>query len=385
VTPLESLIILNALPNVGSVKIRLLIERFGSADAALSAPAQALAAVPGIGEQIARDVAGWRRHLADPAKELEAAAAAGLQVISFYDHAYPANLKEIYDPPILLYVRGTLEDADRHAVAIVGSRRASNYGRLTASRLARELAANGFTVVSGLAFGIDSAAHMGALEGGGRTIAVLGSGFADFYPPENRELADKIAQNGAVITEFHMACPPSKNNFPIRNRVISGLALGTVVAEAPTNSGAMITATHAVNQNRQVFAVPGRADAPTFKGNHRLIKEGAKLVESAEDVLSEFDYLFPRQQTLAPTAQTTMRAAKAKPSPNAPAAERPQARLDGPEAAVYKALGREQRHIEEVVISSGLAPGEVSVALLSLEMKHLVKQLPGKYYVKLGP
>lgn len=365
-TPLESLIILNALPNVGSVKIRLLIEHFGSANAALAASEASLKRVPGIGEQITHDLTHWREHLNDPARELEAAAAAGLQVIAYYDHAYPENLKEIYDPPMVLYVKGTLEERDKHAIAIVGSRRATNYGQTTAARLARELAANGFTVVSGLALGIDTAAHMGALQGGGRTIAVLGSGFACFYPPENRELAEQIAANGAVISELHMECPPSKTSFPVRNRVISGLALGTIVAEAPTNSGAMITAAHALNQNRQVFAVPGRADGPTFKGNHRLIKEGAKLVENAEDVLSEFDYLFPHG---------TVAAAAPGPAPQ----------LDGAEAVVYKALGPEEQHIEDVIRSSALQPGEVSVALLSLEMKRLVKQLPGKYFVKLGP
>ncbi len=381
-TPLESLIILNALPNVGSVKIRLLIEHFGSADAVLSASESALSRVAGIGEQIARAVTHWREHLKDPARELEAAMAAGLQVIAYYDHAYPANLKQIYDPPMVLYVKGNLEERDRHAIAIVGSRRTTNYGRTIASRLARDLVANGFTVVSGLALGIDTTAHRGALEGGGRTIAVLGSGFACFYPPENQELADEIAAYGAILSEFHMECPPSKTNFPIRNRVISGLALGTIVAEAPSNSGSMITATHALNQDRQVFAVPGRVDAPTFKGNHRLIKEGAKLVENVEDVLTEFDYLFPRNQLPASVPGLDSRMAKATPSPNAPA---PQARLDGAEAAVYKVLDREERHIEEVIQSCELAPGEVSVALLSLEMKHLVKQLPGKYYVKLGP
>jgi DNA processing protein len=365
VTPLESLIILNALPNVGSVKIRLLIEQFGSADAALAASEAALVRVPGIGEQIAHDVAHWREHLADPARELEAAAAAGVQVISYYDHAYPANLKEIYDPPMVLYVQGTLDARDKHAIAIVGSRRSTTYGRTTASRLARDLAANGFTVVSGLALGIDAAAHLGALDGGGRTIAVLGSGFARFYPPENRKLADQVAASGAVISEFDMECPPAKNNFPIRNRVVSGLALGTVVAEAPFNSGALITATHALNQNRQVFAVPGRVDGFTFKGNHRLIKEGAKLVESVEDVLSEFDYLFPRGIVSA-------------------APEGPAPQLEGAEAAVYEVLSREEQHIEDVIRSCALAPGEVSVALLSLEMKHLAKQLPGKYFVKLG-
>ena len=364
-TPLESLIILNALPNVGSVRIRLLIEHCGSADASLSASEAALSRVPSIGEQTARAITRWRDHLDDPARELEAAAAAGLQVIAYYDHAYPENLKQIYDPPMVLYLKGNLEERDKHAIAIVGSRRATQYGRTSASRLARELAANGFTIVSGLALGIDSAAHMGAIEGGGRTIAVLGSGFADFYPPENDELAEQIAATGAVISEFHMKCAPSKTNFPMRNRVISGLALGTIVAEAPTNSGALITATHALNQNRLVFAVPGRTDAPTFKGSHRLIKEGAKLVENAEDVLSEFDYLFPRGPVAA--------------GPPAPAPK-----LDGAEAAVYKVLGREQRHIEEVIQGCELAPGEASVALLSLEMKHLVKQLPGKYFVKLG-
>jgi len=381
VTPLESLIILNALPNLGSVKIRLLIEKFGSPDGVLTAPEPEITRMPGIGAQIARDIVQWRTHMADPAKELEAAAAAGLQLISYYDHAYPPNLKQIYDPPLLLYVKGTLKDADRHAMAIVGSRRATTYGRTMAGRLARELVGNGFTVVSGLALGIDTVAHQGALEGGGRTIAVLGSGLANLYPPENRELAEQIAEHGAVISEFHMQCAPSKANFPMRNRIISGLSLGTVVAEAPTSSGAMITATHALNQNRQVFAVPGRADAPTFKGNHRLIKEGAKLIENAEDALSEFDYLFPRDTSPRAAASSGVSHANTQP----PHMAGPEPRLDAAEKPVYKALDREEQHIEEIIQSSGLTPGEVSVALLSLEMKHLVKQLPGKYFVKLGP
>jgi DNA processing protein len=287
--------------------------------------------------------------------------------VTLFDEEYPSNLKEIYDPPLVLYVKGTLEGHDKYSVALVGSRRASNYGRETARRLAFDLCHNWFTVVSGLAHGIDSAAHDGALKAEGRTIAVIGSGLNNPYPPDSVDQMEKIAEQGAVISEYSMDTRPDRINFPIRNRIISGLSLGVVVVEAPERSGALITADHALGQNRLVFAVPGRIDAPTFKGNHKLLKQGAKLVESAEDILEEFDYLFPKKEVFRGKFES---------------AEITQPRLEGAEERIFGVLDNEGTYIDEIIEQSGLTPTQVSAVLLQLEMKRLVRQLPGKLFVR---
>ncbi len=362
----QSLVVLNMIPQIGSIKTRLLIQHFGSPEKVLEARQSELLRVHGISEKIAQGVANWRESVSIE-DEFEEVAKAGLKIVTIMDDSYPANLKEIYDPPIVLYVRGELESQDKYSMALVGSRRATVYGREMAAKLAFQLAGNSFTVVSGLAHGIDTAAHRGALKARGRTIAVTGSGFNHPYPPESVEMFDQIAENGAVISEFPMDIHPDKINFPIRNRIISGLSLGVVVIEAPQHSGALITADHALSQNRLVFAVPGRTDSPTFKGNHKLIKQGAKLVESAEDILEEFDYLFPKKEIAARCF-------------DAEDIKHPE--LGELEQKVFATLDNQEKYIDDIIVESDLAPTEVSSILLQLEMRRLVRQLPGKLFVR---
>ncbi len=365
-TDREALLILNSLPLLGTIRIQHLLKHFGSPQNVLRARADELMRVPGISKGISDTITCWETTVSVE-EEMRMAEQANVRILSFLDEEYPENLKQIYDPPIILYVKGTLLPKDKHAIAIVGSRRSTLYGRETATRLARQLASAGITIVSGLARGIDTAAHEGALQAGGRTIGVLGSGFNHPYPAENIELMDRIAASGAVLSEYPMNAIPDPMNFPIRNRVISGLSLGVVVGEAPRHSGAMITVTHALHQNRSVFAVPGRVDSPTFGGNHQLIKEGAKLVEDAEDVLTEFEYLFPPE---------TMKVEKGA------ALQGPAPLLDEKEQKVFSLLSAEEKDIEEIIIQSGLPAKDVSVVLLGLEVKRLIRQLPGKKFVR---
>lgn len=255
-------------------------------------------------------------------------------------------------------------------MAIVGARRTSHYGQESARKLAYQLAYVGVTVVSGGARGIDTAAHQGALTAKGRTIAVLGTGINLVFPPENAELFERIAANGALVTQFPFNRPADKQSFPIRNRIVAGMTQGTVVVEASLTSGALITAGMAVDYGRQVFAVPGRIDSPQSKGCHELIKKGAKLCEGAEDVLSEFEYLFP--------------ASNRPPAPNE-TGTLPALALGENEQRVFDLLGAEEQHIDDLIRRSGLPPSTVSVSLLSLEMKRLVRQLPGKNFVKASP
>ena len=283
------------------------------------------------------------------------------------DEDYPELLRQIYDPPIVLYVKGRLTAKDKNAVAMVGSRQTTHYGLEVARKLAYQLAYVGVTVVSGGARGIDTASHQGALSAKGRTVAVLGTGINLVFPPENNELFGRIAANGAVITQFPFNRPADKQSFPIRNRIVAGMTLGTVVVEADLNSGALITANFATEYGRQVFAVPGRIDSPRSKGCHDLIKKGAKLCEGAEDVLSEFEYLFPGSNRPPSASETGV----------LPALE-----LSENEQRVYDALSHEESSIDEVIRRSGLPSSAVSVALLGLEMKRVVKQLPGKLFVR---
>lgn len=275
------------------------------------------------------------------------------------DVFYPKNLKNIYDPPDPLYVKGRIVPGDDIAVAIVGSRKASLYGLKTCEKLAYELAGMGVTIVSGLARGIDSAAHRGALKAGGRTIAVFGCGLDYIYPSENKKLAEEIEQNGALVSEFPAGAMPLPYNFPKRNRIISGLSLGVVVVEASKDSGALITADFALEQGREVFAVPGKIDASTSTGTHRLIKEGAKLVEGADDILEELN--------LKSTVQSS-------PMPNAG--------IDEYEQKIYSILSDEPKYIDEITKEANLVSSEVCDILLRLQLKKLIKELPGKRYFK---
>jgi DNA processing protein len=292
--------------------------------------------------------------------EIEAAGRGGFRIVTLSDPAYPRLLREIPDPPPMLYVHGELEGLER-PIAVVGSRHATAYGVDTTHRLCADLAAVGCTVVSGMAVGIDAAAHEGALAGGGRTVAVLGSGLAKVYPPQHRRLFDRIATRGAVVSEFPIDADPEAHHFPVRNRIISGMSLGTVVVEATRNSGSLITARLAAEQNREVFAVPGSVQSFKSTGTHTLIKEGAKLVENVQDILSELGYA---------AAPPDVRAVRSQTHPP----------LTAEETDVLGALGPYPLHIDELVRTLSIDAGTLSGILLHLELKGLITQQPGKFF-----
>lgn len=282
---LEALICLNMF-NIGSLRLKKLLGFFGRPENIFKAPAEKLIGVSGIGTEIAAAIRSFKADSLD--KELALIKKFDLNVLTTDNSDYPENLKHISDPPILLYVKGRLNPQDKNSIAIVGSRLASFYGLSCAEKFAAELVDYGFTVTSGMARGIDTAAHRGALKKHGRTIAVIGSGFNRVYPPENKELCEEISRQGAVISEFPVDSAPLPCNFPRRNRVISGLSLGVVVVEAARNSGALITADFALEQGREVFALPGKVDSFTSFGTNELIKQGAKLVSCVDDIIEEF-------------------------------------------------------------------------------------------------
>ena len=362
----EALVALNMIPHIGPVRLRNLQDRIGSPSSILSASKDQLFSVPGIGEAAADAIVDWEKSV-DLAGELRRIREFGCNIVTWQDADYPPLLKQIYDPPILLYVKGTLSPRDKNSVAIVGSRQTTHYGINVARKLAYQLGYVGVTVVSGGARGIDTAAHQGALNAKGRTIAVLGTGINIVFPSENATLFEKISENGAIITQFPFNRPADKQSFPIRNRIVAGMTLGTVVVEANLTSGALITANFANEAGRQVFAVPGSIDSPRSKGCHNLIKNGAKLCEGAEDILSEFEYLFPASNRPPSAAETGV----------LPALE-----LSETEQLVYALLSHEEISIDDIIQRAGLPVSAVSVALLSLEMKRLVRQLPGRRYLK---
>jgi len=364
--PKESLVALNMIEHVGPVRVRQLLEHFGDAPAILRASKLQLLQVRGIGEETAEAIANWEKSV-DLGNELKRIQEYGCHILTQTDADYPELLRQIYDPPIVLYVKGRLTAKDKNAVAMVGSRLTTHYGLETARKLAYQLAYVGVTVVSGGARGIDTAAHQGALSAKGRTVAVLGNGINIVFPPENVELFERIAAHGAVLTQFPFNRKADKQSFPIRNRIVAGMSLGTVVVEANLASGALITANFAVEYGRQVFAVPGRIDSPQSKGCHDLIKKGAKLCEGAEDVLSEFEYLFP---------------ASNRPPSAAESGTLPALTLSDNEQKVYEVLSHEEVAMDDVIRRSGLPASAASVTLLSLEMKRLIKQLPGKLFVR---
>lgn len=362
----EAWIALNMIEGIGPVRARLLQERFGSAPAILSASKSQLLQVKGIGAETADAIVLWEKNI-PLQEELQRIDQFGCRVLTQDDDDYPPLLKEIYDPPLVLYVKGTLTQKDKSPVAVVGSRLTTTYGMETARKLAYQLAYVGVTVVSGGARGIDTAAHMGALNANGRTLAVLGTGINVVFPPENAGLFERITQSGAIITQFPFNRKADKQTFPIRNRIVAGMTLGTVVVEANLTSGAMITAHMAVDQGRQVFAVPGRIDSPRSKGCHSLIKNGAKLCEDAEDILSEFEYLFPGTNRPSDPAKIHLAHCMT---------------LSENEQKTFNLLTHEEHTVDELIGLSGLPASVVSVALLGLEMKKLARQLPGKLYVR---
>jgi DNA processing protein len=362
----EACIALNMLPTVGPVRLRKLLEVFREPQQILAAKRNDLLNVEGVGTEVADQISNWESTL-DLGAELGHIRQLGVTVITQESSSYPAPLREIHAPPIVLYIWGELKERDHHAIGIIGARRTTHYGVESAKKLAYQLAYAGLTVVSGLARGIDTAAHQGALAAKGRTIAVIGSGLAKLYPPENAALAEKIrVGNGAIVSEFSMEIEPDRQTFPMRNRIISGWSHGILVVEAGLNSGALITASQALEQGRSVYAVPGHINTPSAMGSNRLIQQGAKLVMDASDILDDLEILLP----------------EAKPS--AEAAARPLPPLSEEERRVYDAIEPTETSIDEITEKTGLPSSAVSSTLLRLELKRLVKQLPGKYFVKLG-
>lgn len=362
----ETFVALNLIDGIGPVRARQFLEHFAEPGDILKAGVSQLQRVQGIGPETAAAIAGWEKSI-DLKGELANIEKYGCQIVIPTDDAYPEHLKQIYDPPIVLYVKGTLLAKDKNAVAIVGSRMTTHYGVEVARKFSYQLGYIGVTVVSGGARGIDTAAHQGALQSKGRTIAVLGTGINIVFPSENRELFERIATQGAVITQFPFNRKADKQSFPIRNRIVAGMTLGTVVVEANLTSGALITAKMAAENGRQVFAVPGRIDSPRSKGCHDLIKNGAKLCEGIDDILSEFEYLFPASK----------RPSMLKDSPDMPALS-----LSENETTIYDLVDSQEISIDDIIRRSGLPASAVSVGLLGLEMKRMVRQLPGKVFVR---
>ena len=362
----EACIALNMLPTVGPVRLRKLLEVFREPQQILAAKRVELRKVEGIGSEVADQISSWE-SIVDLAAELKRIREFGAAVITQESPSYPKPLREIHAPPIVLYVWGEVQDRDHHAIGIIGARRTTHYGMESAKKLAYQIAYAGLTIISGLARGIDTAAHQGALAAKGRTIAVIGSGLSKLYPPENQALADKIRNgNGAIVSEFSMEIEPDRQTFPMRNRIISGWSHGVLVVEAGLNSGALITASQALEQGRSVYAVPGHINAPSAMGANRLIQQGAKLVMSASDILDDLQILLP----------------ETKPSPEA--AARPLPPLSDDERRVFDAIDSSETPIDRIAAKSDLPSATVSSTLLRLELKRLVKQLPGKYFVKLG-
>jgi DNA processing protein len=354
---------LSLTPGIGSVLIKRLLERFKTPEAVFRAPFRELLEIEGLGEKVAQAIRiGPVEKLVE--KELSLIDEVGGKIVTLKDDSYPRRLKDIYDPPALLYVRGELKKEDELAVSIVGSRKTSPYGRWITERMSQELASNGVTIVSGMARGIDSVAHLGAMAGGGRTIAVLGCGVNVIYPPENRNLFTRIIDQGAVLSEFPMGAPPEGGHFPKRNRIISGLSIGVVVVQANDKSGSLITAGYALEQGREVFAVPGNVGAEGSRGTNRLIREGAKMVESSADILEEILPQWRREEK------------------GVEKEEGPEKILSGEEKTLYELLGEMPTHIDAIIRDSRLDPGKVSSHLLNLELKGLVCQWPGKCFTK---
>ncbi|MCR4440411.1 MAG: DNA-processing protein DprA [bacterium] len=358
----EALLRLSAVPGVGHNRLRALVGRFQSAEAVFSASMAELISVEGIDKTIARNIRTYRDD-GFAREQLSRLNRHAAHIVTFWDAQYPRLLKSISDPPAFLFVRGSLRAEGNQAVAVVGTRSPSDYGRLVTARLCGELATQGVTIVSGLARGIDTEAHKATLQVGGRTIAVLGSGVDVIYPSENRALAKRIIEQGALVSELPMGAGPDAPNFPRRNRLISGMSLGTLVVEAGETSGALITANVALEQNREVFAVPGSIFSPKSRGTNRLIQEGAKLVMSAEDVLAE----------LRPQLPSLVREARRQEVSVA---------LTELERKVLESLSHEPMHIDVISKNNGLSAAQTLTLLLSLELKELVRQLAGKMFVR---
>lgn len=349
---------LQKVAGIGPIKLKRLIDYFGSAKIAWNANQLDLV---GMDKGIADNLLAARKRIF-PEKEWTLVEKHKIKVLTIKEKEYPNNLKEIYAPPPILYLKGELLEEDNRALGVVGSRKASFYGLKIAEQLCSQLVENKITIVSGLARGIDTAAHQGAVKNSGRTMAVLGCGLDIIYPPENKKLSERILESGAIISEFPVGTPPEASNFPRRNRIISGLSLGVLVVEAAKKSGSLITVDFALEQGREVFAVPGMITSKESEGTNGLIKQGAKLVQGVEDIfeelgLSQADCIKPKSDNNLPS-------------------------LSKEEKIVLNILGNEPKHLDHIIRETKLDFAEVFKALLELEMNNLVIQLPGKMFLR---
>jgi DNA processing protein len=356
---------LSLVSGVGPRLRKALLDAFGTASGVFAAAPADVRRVPGIGAELTRRIFAAKDEI-DVQAEIELCAANHIRILTDHDADYPRALREIHDPPAILFVRGQILPQDALAVAIVGSRHATHYGVTQSERLAGSLARAGLTITSGLARGIDGAAHRGALAAGGRTIAVLGSGLLNIYPPEHAELAEQVVAAGALVSELPPESPPTAGAFPQRNRIITGMSLGVLVVEASTHSGALISARHAMEQGREVFAVPGPIDSRMSRGCHRLIRDGAKLVETADDVLEELGPLVAPAQSAAGLEV------------HQPA----ELLLNEIEQQVLSAIGNNPTSIDAIVAESELPAAQVLSTLSVLEMRHLVRRTSGTTVVR---
>jgi len=353
----------NKITDIGPKRFYKLIKYFGSVDTAWQAKSGEISKILNLSPKIATRIFEEKNNI-NPQQELELIHKYKVNVLTIEDDQYPENLKTIHYPPPVLYFKGTITEADKNSISIVGSRKATYYGKMVADKLSKDLALTGLTVISGMARGIDTAAHKGTLSVNGRTIAVLGCGINHIYPPENRRLAQEIQESGALVSEFPLFTLPERQNFPRRNRIISGLSLGTVVVEAAEKSGALITADFALDQGREVFAIPGNINSPLSKGSHNLIKQGAKLVNSYQDILEEIHITLPQK-----TVEKEM--------------IKENITLNEEEKIIYRLITKEPAQIDEIIEASKLSVGKVSEILLSFELKDLIKEIEGKRFIKL--
>ncbi|HER24317.1 MAG TPA: DNA-protecting protein DprA [Candidatus Atribacteria bacterium] len=351
------------MSDIGPKRFYQLLDYFGSPDIAWQAKSGEISKILNLSSKISSRLFEEKNNIL-PEEELNLVSKNKIQVLTIEDLLYPENLKNIHYPPPLLYFKGNILESDKNSISIVGSRKATYYGKMVAEKLSKDLALAGLTVISGLARGIDTAAHKGAISVNGRTIAVLGCGIDHIYPPENRRLAEEIEGSGALISEFPLYTLPERKNFPRRNRVISGLSLGTVVVEAAEKSGALITADFALEQGREVFAIPGNINSPLSNGSHNLIKQGAKLVENFKDILEEIHIVLPQKTTNRKVVKENTA-------------------LTEEEKRIYQVISKEPIQIDYIIGASKLSAGKASEVLLNLELKDLIKEIEGKRFIKL--
>jgi DNA processing protein len=364
-------IALKSIDGIGNVNFGALVDRFGSLPAVFAASTHDLKETKGISGPLAAAIAGFK-DWDKVNRELDLLDKQKISIITYQDELYPPKLLNIYDRPPFIYVLGSLNKDDIN-IAIVGSRMASTYGKYTTEKISRELALKGITVVSGMARGIDSAAHRGAITAHGRTVAILGSGLDVIYPPENERLFADIIQNGAVISEFSLGTPPRSSNFPARNRIISGMSYGVVIVEAGEKSGSLITARLALEQGREVFAVPGSIDSTGSRGTNRLIKQGAKLIENTDDILEEIIPQIERTAALKTPSISSVSVVEEVPAQMLES-------LNDIEKKIICSVSQKRIHIDDLISSTGLTSAEILGTLTKMELKGMIQQHPGKYF-----